>query len=345
MGQRPVLRLEWGERAGQACLRVSRAGTNGPIDAEQLRVYPTDVAASGTAGLPPMTGRRGTDGNGAWFVPRFGFMPGTSYTVVCEGDAASLDRPAAPGEPTTTVLAIYPSTPALPRNHLRVYVHFSAPMSEGCALAHVHVRDAATREELAGALLETTEELWDRERRRLTLLFDPGRIKRGLVPQRQAGYPLVPGRPVELLVDAGFRDALGLPLAAGSVRTYDVGPDLRGHVDPASWALRPPEVGTRAPLVVDFDRPLDHGLLVHSLSVTGPDGARVPGVIGAGPEERSWAFAPARPWAPGAYRLDVDHRLEDVAGNSVARVFDRDLSDPCDNPRPEEPARLRFVIA
>ena len=42
--------------------------------------------------------------------------------------------------------------------------------------------------------LELGEELWDPEGRRLTLLFDPGRIKRGLKPREDAGQILQPGK-------------------------------------------------------------------------------------------------------------------------------------------------------
>jgi hypothetical protein len=291
-----------------------------------------------------MAGRHGTDGTTVWFVPRFGFVPGTSYTVVWRDHVAVLDQPACGGAPTTGAEAIYPSCATLPRNQLRLYVQFAAPMTEGVAARHVHVADAASGEPLVDALLETTVELWDRDRRRLTLLFDPGRIKRGLGPHQQLGDPLVPGRPIEVVVDAGFPDALGRPLVRPFSRRYTVGPDLRHHVDPASWVLHLPRASSVDPLVVDFDRPLDHGLVQRCLSVRTSGGAAVAGSAGIGAEERAWAFFPTLGWAGGAYLLEVDPSLEDLAGNSVARVFDRDLSDPLDDPRPTRPVRVPFVV-
>jgi hypothetical protein len=216
-------------------------------------------------------------------------------------------------------------------------------MSEGFSAEHVRLEDAASGAEQLDALLSTTEELWDRERRRLTLLLDPGRIKRGLLPHRVSGYPLTPGHPIEVVVDGGYPDARGRPLAAGSSRRYDVGPEVRAHVEPLRWQLHPPRAGGTGPLVVDFDRALDHGLLQHALTVHA-DEEVVAGTAGTGPGERSWALIPAKPWAPGAYALRVDYRLEDLAGNSVERVFDRDLADPRDDPRPPVPVRLPFVV-
>jgi hypothetical protein len=343
MGAGSRLAVVWGEHKGEPCMRFTGPGAADLARAGAVRVYPSELASSGTAGLPPMAGRYGGDGEGAWFVPRFGFVAGASYTAIWQAQAVVLDRPPERGHATTTVEAMYPTAGTIPFNQLRLYVHFTAPMSEGFSSEHVHVRDASSGETLVDALLENTTELWDRERRRLTLLFDPGRIKRGLRPQREAGYPLAPGRPVEVVVDAGFPDGAGRPLARPYSRRYDVGPEVRAHVGPSSWVLHPPRAGTSEPLVVDFDRPLDHALLQHSLTVRDASAGGFAGAVGTGPEERSWAFFPRRPWAPGPYVLEVDHRLEDLAGNSVSRLFDRDLVDPQGDPRPATPVRRTFV--
>ncbi len=87
---------------------------------------------------------------------------------------------------------------------------------------------------IAGALLPTEHELWDAARRRLTVLLDPARIKRGLPGHQEAGYPLRPGEPFRLIVGSGFRDAQGLPLRAPAQRRYHVGGEERRHVDPGT---------------------------------------------------------------------------------------------------------------
>ena len=46
--------------------------------------------------------------------------------------------------------------------------------------------------------LEVGEELWDADQCRLTLFFDPGRIKRGLRPHLEAGPPLTEGEAYRL---------------------------------------------------------------------------------------------------------------------------------------------------
>jgi hypothetical protein len=320
-----VAAVSWSRVRGEECVRI--AGGRG-VD---LRVRPELTGIVGE--LPAMAGEVVADGDDACFVPRFGFVDGTTYTVTVDGvDAGTLARPRPDVRSTTDVIGIHPSARVVPRNLLRLYVHFSAPMSDGDAADHVRLIDDAG-DELEAALFSTGHELWDAAHVRLTVLLDPARIKRGLAPHRQVGYPLRPGEPFRVVVDAGFRDATGAPLRAPGQRRYDVGDDERRRVVPESWELRTPRHGTRDRLVVAFDRPLDHGLLARCLTVDGPDGHHIDATSETGPEERSWRLTPRAPWTPGRYRLVVDPVLEDVAGNSVARVFDRDLTRPDEQPR------------
>jgi hypothetical protein len=95
-------------------------------------------------------------------------------------------------------------------------------------------------------------------------------------------------------------------------------------------------------VVVTFDRPLDSALLARCLHVAGPDGRRIDGTPELGPEELSWRLVPQAAWAPGAHQLLVDPVLEDLAGNSVSRVFDRDLSRREDDPQGDQPVTVAF---
>jgi hypothetical protein len=199
------------------------------------------------------------------------------------------------------------------------------------------VRAAASGEILVGALLPTEYELWDAAHRRLTVLLDPARIKRGLVSHRQTGYPIRTGRPFRLVIDAGFEDARGAPLLSPAERTYEVGEDERRHIEPGEWALRSPAGHSLDPLEIGFTRPLDHGLLTRCLRVVDAGRQPVVGSIELGVAEQSWRFLPAQPWAPGPHAVVVDHILEDLAGNSVSRVFDQDRSRPADATRTKRP--------
>ena len=99
----------------------------------------------------------------------------------------------------------------MPANLLKFYIHFSNPMSVGDVYSHIRILDTEGNP-LELPFLELGEELWDSESRRLTLLFDPGRIKRGLKPNRETGTPLTQGETYTLHISEKLLDAKGRPL-------------------------------------------------------------------------------------------------------------------------------------
>ncbi len=262
------------------------------------------------------------------FVARFGFLRATAYTVLAgEQVLGEIVRPAPAGPSVTVVQAIYPDAEQVPLNLLRMYVHFSGPMTEGQAQRRITLHRVADGTVLDDAFLSADHELWDRRRQRLTRLLDPGRLKRGLVPHTALGYPLTEGEAIELRVAAGFADADGRPLPSPATRRYLVGPAVRERVDPTRWRVTAPPARTRLPLRVAFDRSLDHALLGRCLSVVDAGGGPVSGAVAIGAGCASWRFTPDGPWTTGGHALLVDTSLEDLAGNSLARVFDRELTD------------------
>lgn len=351
----PRSAVSWSHCGGAECIRLAgitaAAGLRVDVRPQASRPAAADPAvaagpATVSSDLPAMAGRVVGDGPDLCFLPRFAFIDGTAYSVSVSGvQVAVLPRPRAEPPAATGVLAIWPTASQVPYNLLRLYVLFSAPMSEGYAAGHVQLTgdDGAP---VRGALLAAEHELWDGARRRLTVLLDPARIKRGLAAHRAAGYPLQPGHPFRLVVGTGFRDAAGARLLAPGQRRYQVGTDERRRVDPAGWQLAVPAAGSAGPLEVRFGRPLDRGLLGHCLRVTGPDHQPVHGTAQIGPQEQSWQFTPSQPWAPGLHELLADPVLEDLAGNSVTRVFDADLDGPgaAQAPARPGPAAVSFSV-
>ena len=69
---------------------MARAAAARPL----VRVYPTELVddADQPPLLPSMAGQTGIDATGLWFAPRFGFVPGTSYTVFVEPAVAAACR-------------------------------------------------------------------------------------------------------------------------------------------------------------------------------------------------------------------------------------------------------------
>jgi hypothetical protein len=225
-------------------------------------------------------------------------------------------------KPTTRVAQVYPSGGVLPENQLKLYVEFSAPMQRGEAWQRIRLLDAQ------GAVielpfLEIEQELWDRDGKRLTVLFDPGRIKRGLFSLDEAGPALERDRAYTLVVDREWRDGNGVALEREFKKQFRTGAEDREPPDPQKWRISSPAPNTTAPLVVQFPESLDYALLLHSLRVKS-DAGLLQGSVSLGPQETEWRFTPNQPWRAGDYHLEIDTSLEDLAGNRIGRPFDVD---------------------
>jgi hypothetical protein len=214
-----------------------------------------------------------------------------------------------------------------PSNQLRLYIFFSAPMSRGEAALHIHVRDGAGQE-LNGshAVFLPGEELWDPGFRRLTMTFDPGRIKRGLTSNEAIGPPLVEGKRYTLAIDGDWPDARGVPMIEGFRKAFQGGPANRIPPDLRQWSVTAPKTGTKDALVVDFPAPMNYPLLQRMLRVSIASG-NVAGTESVARAETEWRFSPQQPWTAGNYQLVVDTGLEDLAGNHIGQPFDLDVFD------------------
>jgi hypothetical protein len=198
-------------------------------------------------------------------------------------------------------------------------------MARGEIYRHVRLLDGEGRE-IEQPFLELGEELWDREQRRFTLLFDPGRVKRDLVPNREVGAPLEAGSSYTLVIDAGLRDAAGQKLEREHRKQFTVQTADRKSPDPEQWRIEPPPRTSRLAVSVVFPEPLDRALLLRSIDVQDAAGVRISGSVSVDRGEQRWQFVPHAPWQPGEYRLIIDASLEDLAGNRIGRLFDEDTS-------------------
>jgi hypothetical protein len=167
-------------------------------------------------------------------------------------------------------------------------------------------------------------DLWNHDRTRFTVFFDPGRVKRGIRPNVELGRALIDGRRYVLTVRSSWPDATGRPLAADYRYEFQAGPAEERGIDPAAWRITTPAAGTRDALVVAFPWALDRGLLQRALGVA-KDGAPVAGEIAIDSDDRAWRFTPAAPWTPGPFALVVLTLLEDPAGNRVGRPFEIEM--------------------
>ena len=291
------------------------------------------VCADASGDLPGVAGRYELTLDGVRFTPFFPFGNGVVYRAIFDpsavGEAGSLQTldfefPGLKQPEVPEVTAIFPSADTLPENLLRLYVEFSAPMRRGQAEANICLLgpDGQTAEDV---LYRPPVELWDRRMRRLTVLLDPGRLKRHVGPNRALGPPLTMGETYTLVVGAGFVDISGSPLPAPVTKAFRISEPMRSLIDVEDWMVRAPRAATREPLWITFPRPLDEAMLKYALTITGPSGHPVLGEIKVDRGETRFAFAPNSSWIAGWHQVRIAADLEDICGNTPYAAFDRPL--------------------
>ena len=297
-------------------------------------------------GKTALAGRYETAKGSVSFTPMFPFLLGQTYTVfVPSQDGAGRRRTFTLGEDAAgqlpEVIAILPSGPEIPENTLRFYIEFATPMQPHRATDFIGLFDATGARDTA-AFMTFKQELWNADRTRLTLLMDPGRIKRGVATNLDLGAALEDGARYAIRVSEGWPGATGGETKHSFERGFRVGPPLRTRPSTEAWSISAPRAASRDALVLTFDRPFDRIQLEHSLVVRDADGNRIKGTVEIMRHETAWRFVPFEKWGVGDVTIVVDARLEDVAGNNFRETLDHALGSA---PREIEQIRLAVPLA
>jgi hypothetical protein len=298
----------------------------------QLHVVPSDAIKSDEQeSMPAVLGKSSLVVNppALLFEPRFSLQDGIRYRARLQWNGlniqAELYRALEPKLPTTFVEQVYPTGTKLPENLLKFYIHFSNPMAMRNVYQHVHLRDEGGQE-LVQPFLEIHEELWDPQGKRLTLLLDPGRIKRGLVPNVENGSILRKGGRYTLVMDAALQDALGQPLVRSFQKEFIAIDSDHRQPQLDEWKIELPKVGSRDPWIIRFGESLEQAIATRGMQLY-CNGSEWEGQFSLREQESESVFLPAKAWGTGEYELRVNSAIEDLAGNSLRKPFEIEMTD------------------
>lgn len=290
------------------------------------------------------------------FVPEFPFARGveyeaTFYTAELALNANEVYLP--PMDPSTlslnfrvggsdaappAVTSVFPTSNELPENLLRFHIEFSSPMTRGELYDRVHLLNDEGKE-VEHAILLVDEELWDEEMKSVTVMLDPGRIKRGLRANIEMRPPLMAGATYTLVVDAGWRNSEGIATKERYTKTFSCYAADREIPAVSKWTMVQP-TSSNSPLVLKFHESFDVALLEYAIAVKNSLGNYVEGNLSVSENESTISFMPARPWSNEKYTVLVNPKLEDLAGNNLMRLFDTDVSEQ----KNEAPLRNEFTF-
>ncbi len=269
------------------------------------------------------------------FIPYFPFEKGLTYVArTKESDSSYRYQSFQVGEKDTydkaELVGIYPSSDVLPENILRFYIYFNTPMKRDQALQHIHLVDAQGNVDHE-AFMEFKQELWSADGKRLTLLFDPGRIKRGVSTNRELGPALLEGNKYSLTISENWQDVYGQKLQEEIKKEFVVIEAYRKQIEVSDWVICKPQLSSINALSICFDRIMDHALVQSMLQLEDEGGNRIAGRWESLQQEKQIQFIPDKIWKKGIYQIVVDSRLEDVAGNNLDNLLDGNLNNGNNN--------------
>jgi len=277
--------------------------------------------------VPPIVGSWTKEDHKLYFCPLIPFSKNLTYQAQFPSLPYFTFKPIPPKNYTLTKLThIYPSLEQLPENTLKMYLHFSAPMSDGNAYPYLQLIET-NGDTIVAPFLDLKPLLWNEDRTRLTLWFDPGRVKRDLLRNKKLGAPLEEGKQYTLHISKNWKDANGYSLAADYHKKIAVVAADRREPTPKDWTGTPPKANTKEPIIIHFGEALDHALAKKYLRVYTKKGKLVKGEVSLSKQEKEWIFTPLDNWQANPYRIQIKAELEDLAGNNLNRLFDTDLAE------------------
>lgn len=260
------------------------------------------------------------------FIPLLPFQKNSEYTLIYNSSVYPFKIALDTSYAHVQVETIYPNSTVLPSNFLKWYIQFSKPINPSKIYDHIHLIDKSDSTKVDRALLPLETPLLSDDEMLLTLWIEPGRQKRELGPNKQLGEVLTAGNSYTLVIDQGLKDHQGIAMNESFTHSFTVEPADRIQPTVTSWKLQLPKAQTKDPLLIHFQEFLDYGSLQNSLHIQDASGNKVKGTFIIDTNKKTARFIPLLNWNKGTYKLLSKSIIEDISGNNLERLFDRDIT-------------------
>lgn len=298
-----------------------------PINSStSLSVYKGELSESDIPTATPILGETITEKEHIRFIPLIPFTFNQKYTVVYNNVFDHFEIGLPKDYKRLSIEGIFPSAKKIPANVLKWYILFSKPISQTNPYDHIHFLNSSG-DTISKAILHLENALISEDQKLLTVWIDPGRQKRGLIPNQQLGAVFEEGKEYSLIITQNIKDQEGIPLEQNKIHTFSIVGTDRKQPNIDSWKINVPNAGTTTELTLDLKESMDYGSSIHRIMVLNPDKKKVIGDLTLINNESIWVLKPDTPWTIGEYEIVIDSSIEDVAGNNLNRLFDSEIED------------------
>lgn len=299
--------------ANPAARRLLAAPNSNPADTFQVFIQ---------GATTPLFGTYATRADSIIFQPAAPPVPGMSYRLQAGSSSHQHHIPAQQATAPPRVIGWMPRVSIVPANHLKFYLQFDQPMTQGDVWSHLQLHCETDGQQVLGAFREV--ELWDPTGTILTLWLHPGRQKTGVNLNQDEGPVLHAGKRYTLRVLGTWTATSGTALGQPWHLPFTVGPADHQQPAPEKWKLN---ISAENQLTIQFDEPLDFSPATPNtterLWLETPTGQRLPTPLQATTTGATAQLDPTT--AKTAPVLKVSPDIEDLAGNSISRPFERQM--------------------
>ncbi len=258
-----------------------------------------------------------------FFHPIIPFQPKQTYQLIYGSEEMATFSVSPPYTSPFIVEKIYPTTDTLPVNFLKFYIRFSHPMSERSPYPHIYLLSEAG-DTMEHSFLAQYPALWSSDHQTLTLWLDPGRVKRDLLLNQKYGHPLEGNKTYQLVLDTPLRSVYGDTLRRPMIKRFTTGTVDRSQPKLSTWTINVPPSHTSDSLLIEFPEAMDYLSTLDRILIF-KEGEQLEGKQSLIHKEKAWIFRPSQQWKKGRYEIQVEAVIEDLAGNNLNRLFDRDI--------------------
>lgn len=260
------------------------------------------------------------------FIPLLPFQKNSDYTVVYKNQTYPFILPLDPSYDHLQIETLYPNTATVPSNFLKWYIRFSKPVNPSKIYDHIYLINNQTNTKVDRALLPLETPLLSNDGTLLTLWVEPGRQKRDLGPNKRLGEVLILDTSYTLIIDKDLKDTQGISMKMEYTHAFTVSTSDRTKPAISSWKLHLPTSKTKEALQIDFQELLDFGSLQNTIHILDESGNNVAGNFTVQSNQKSIIFNPSYNWNKGYYHILCESIIEDISGNNLERLFDRDIT-------------------
>jgi len=313
--------------------------------ANEIIIFKGKITEDNISNTTPILGKTIDSKKQLSFIPIVPLGWNQDYTLICGRDIQYFTLQIPDAYEFLSIKNIYPSSSSVPSNILKWYIKFSKAVNTSYIYKHIRFINASG-DTISNAILPLENTLVSEDKTLITIWIEPGRQKRGLIPNSKQGAVFNPNKTYKLIISNQLKDSEGVPMSADYIHSFKVEYPDRIKPNITNWNIQRPEINSLSSLLIHTNESLDYGSILNNIYIINAQNQKTEGDWRLIQQEKTLSFIPIKPWTQGSYKVLFHAEIEDLAGNNLHKLFDKDIrKNNLQNTNTSHPEyQLDFVI-